>query len=258
MTARYELDNEIAIVTLDRPDRFNSIDASLSAALVEHLARAGGEARALVVTGQGRAFCAGADLSGFLEEYEEGAPDLARHLDEEFHPVVRALAECAVPTVAAVNGVAAGAGMGLALGCDLRVMAQSSYFTSAFTAIGLVPDSGSTWLLPHHVGTSVALEMAMTNRRMGAEEARERGLCVEVAPDGEAVTRALEHAGKLTDLPTDALVSTRRLILGSARLSFAEALEEEKKEQGRLGETAQHMEGVQAFLEKREPDFRKP
>ncbi|MGD2061938.1 MAG: enoyl-CoA hydratase-related protein [Acidimicrobiia bacterium] len=256
MTVEYELRDDVAQVTLNRPDRFNAVNAELSGTLVAALARAGSEARAVVLTGEGKAFCAGADLSGFAEEYEAGAPDLARHLDDEFHPVVHAIAECPVPTVAAINGVAAGAGMGIALGCDLRVMAESAYFTSAFTAIGLVPDSGSTWLLPHHAGTSIAMEMALTNRRMYAAEARERGLCVEMTSDETVVDKAMEYAGKLADLPTDALVTTRRLIMGSGGLSFVDALDREKREQGRLGQTAEHIEGVNAFLEKRTPDFR--
>lgn len=256
MSARYEIDGDVAVITLDRPERYNAIDAALSEALVEALDRAGRETRAAILTGAGRAFCSGADLSGFMDEYESGEPDLAKHLDEEFHPVVHAIGSCAVPTVAAVNGVAAGAGMGIALGCDIRLMAESAYFTSAFTAIGLTPDSGTTWLMPHHVGSSVALEMALTNRRMPASEAAERGLCVEVTADDEVVERALEYANKLADLPTDALVTTRRLVLGSSILSFGEGLEAEKKEQGRLGKTPEHHEGVMAFLEKRKPDFR--
>lgn len=256
MITKYDLDGDVAVVTLNRPDRFNAIDAELSAAVVEALGRAGDEARAVVLTGEGKAFCSGADLSGFTDEYESGEPDLATHLDEEFHPLVHAIGGCAVPVVAAVNGVAAGAGMGLALGCDLRVMAESAYLTSAFTAIGLAPDSGSTWLLPHHLGASLALEMTLTNRRMSATEAKERGLCAEVAPDGEVVTRALEYAKKLADLPTDALITTRRLIHGSATLTFLEGLEAEKREQGRLGKTAEHREGVTAFIEKRKPNFR--
>ena len=256
MTTKFDLDGDVAIVTLNRPDRFNAIDAGLSASLVADLARAGDEARAVVLTGEGKAFCSGADLSGFVDEYDEGGPDLARHLDDEFHPIVRAIAGCAVPVVAAVNGVAAGAGMGLALGCDLRVMADSAYLTSAFTAIGLVPDSGSTWLLPRHVGTSLAMEMALTNRRMAAAEALQRGLCVEVAPDGEVVERAVEYAMKLAALPTDALISTRRLVYGSSLLNLEDGLQAEQAEQGRLGKTAQHREGVMAFLEKRQPDFR--
>lgn len=256
MTTRYELDGDVAIVTLDRPERFNAIDAGLAASLVGDMERAGEEARAVVLTGEGKAFCSGADLSGFVDEYDEDGPDLARHLDEEFHPMAHAIGGSAVPVVAAVNGVAAGAGMGLALGCDIRVMAESAYLTSSFTAIGLVPDSGTTWLLPHHVGTSVAMEMALTNRRMPASEALERGLCVDVTPDDAVVAKAVEYARELADMPTDALVTTRRLIYGSSTLTFIEGLEAEKSEQGRLGRTAEHHEGVMAFLEKRNPDFR--
>lgn len=256
MSSRYQLSGDVAVITLDRPDRYNAIDAGLSESVIENLAAAGEEARAVVLTGAGKAFSSGADLSGFKDEYEDGAPDLAQHLDDEFHPLVHAITGCAVPTVAAVNGVAAGAGMGLALGCDLRVMAESAYFTSAFTAIGLTPDSGSTWLLPHHVGTSVALDMALTNRRMDAEEALARGLCVAVASGDEVVNEALRYAQNLAELPTDALITTRRLIHGSRRLTFLEALEAEKTEQGRLGRTPEHAEGVAAFLEKRKPEFR--
>ncbi len=258
MTVKYEVEGDVAVVTLNRPQRFNAIDAELSLDIVAALARAESQARAVVVTGEGKAFCSGADLSAFVDEYDEGRPDLAKHLDEVFHPLVTALSDCAVPTVAAVNGVAAGAGLGLALGCDLRVMATSAYLTSAFTAIGLAPDSGSTWLLPRHLGVSTALEMAMTNRRLPAEEALARGLCVEVTTDHGCVEKAVEYAARLADLPPDALVTTRRLIRGSGKFSFEEELEEEKREQARLGRTPEHREGVLAFLEKRDPDFRNP
>ncbi len=256
MTVKYQLSDDVAIVTLNRPDRFNSINAELSNDLVDALNKAGSEARAVVLTGEGKAFCAGADLSGFVDEYDKGGPDLGKHLDEEFHPVVHALSECAVPTVAAVNGAAAGAGMGLALGCDIRVMADSAYFTSAFTAIALAPDSGSTWLLPHHVGVSTALEMALTNRRMSAEEAVARGLAVESVGSDELIAKATEYATNLAGLATDALVTTRKLIRESGRLTFDEGLAREREEQTRLGKTPAHEEGVRAFLDKRKPDFK--
>ena len=258
MTIEYQLDGDVAVIAFNRPTSYNAINAQMAADFVGAMRGAWTEARAIVITGIGKAFCSGADLSGFQEEYERGEPDLGAHLESEFHPMVSALTESPLPTVAAINGVAAGAGMGLALGCDLRVMAQSAYLTSAFTAIGLAPDSGSTWLLPHHLGVSIALELALTNRRLGAEEALQRGLCAEVSGDGKATEAAIGYARSLADLSTDALVTARKLIRGAAAIPFAEALEKEKLEQGRLGRTPEHAEGVNAFLEKRKPDFRQP
>ena len=256
MSIDYQLDGDVAVITLNRPDRFNAIDAGLAAGTVDALDKAGGEARAVVLTGKGKAFCSGADLSQLTGDYETGGPDLAGLLNDVFHPMVNALANSKVPTVAAVNGVAAGAGLGIALGCDMRIMAESAFLTSSFTAIGLVPDSGTTWWLPRHVGVSKAIELTMTNKRVNAEEARSLGLCVEVVPDGEVVVRAVELAATLADMVPDSLVTTRRLIRDAAALSFGEALEAEQVEQGRLGKTSEHREGVAAFLEKRKPDFR--
>jgi 2-(1,2-epoxy-1,2-dihydrophenyl)acetyl-CoA isomerase len=256
MSIDYQLDGDVAVITLNRPDRFNAIDAGLAAGTVDALDKAGGEARAVVLTGKGKAFCSGADLSQLMGDYETGGPDLAGLLNDVFHPMVNALANSKVPTVAAVNGVAAGAGLGIALGCDMRIMAESAFLTSSFTAIGLVPDSGTTWWLPRHVGVSKAIELTMTNKRVNAEEARSLGLCVEVVPDGEVVVRAVELAATLADMVPDSLVTTRRLIRDAAALSFGEALEAEQVEQGRLGKTSEHREGVAAFLEKRKPDFR--
>ena len=176
--------------------------------------------------------------------------------DHELSEMVDALMDCDVPTVAAINGVAAGAGLGMALGCDLRVMAESAFLMSSFTAIGLVPDSGTTWWLPQMVGISKALELTMTNQRVSAPEAQSLGLCVEVTPDGEVVEKSIEIARRLADLVPDSLVTTRRLIREAAALPFPEALEAEKTEQGRLGSTPEHLEGMKAFLEKRKPNYR--
>ena len=167
MSVDYKLDDGIATITLNRPDRYNAIDRSLSEALLDSLQRAGSEGRAAIVTGAGKGFCSGADLADLKAGYDSGdGPDLARLLDDVFHPVVHALVDCTVPTVGALNGVVAGAGLGLALACDLRVMSHDAYLTSAFTAIGLVPDSGTTWWLTQHLGMSRALEITMTNRRV--------------------------------------------------------------------------------------------
>lgn len=256
MSVEYSKDGDVAVITLNRPNRFNAIEATLSTGLVEALDRAGHDARAAVITGKGKAFCSGADLADLESEYETGGPDLAEHLETVFHPMVDALVDCGVPTVAAINGVAAGAGMGLALACDLRVIAESAFLTSAFTAIGLTPDSGTTWWLPQMVGVSRALEITLTNRRISSEEALEIGLCVDVAPDAEVVEAALDVARSLADLVPDSLITTRRLIRQAAGRSFTEALSAEQTEQGRLGKTPEHAEGVRAFLEKRKPDFR--
>jgi 2-(1,2-epoxy-1,2-dihydrophenyl)acetyl-CoA isomerase len=212
----------------------------------------------VVLTGAGKAFCSGADLAMMKESYDRGQPDLGRYLDEIFHPLIHALVGCEVPTVAAVNGVAAGAGLGVALACDLRVMAESAYLTSAFTAIGLVPDSGTTWWLSHHVGVSKAIELALTNRRVGAAEAKDLGLVTETSADDGVVGKAIELAASLADMVPDSLVSTRRLIREASARGFEEALAAERAEQARLGDTPEHMEGVSAFMEKRAPDFRNP
>lgn len=258
MSVEYRREGDVALITLNRPDRFNAIEGTISTGLVEALGRAGVDARAAVITGAGRAFCAGADLAELEPEYEDGGPDLAEHLENLFHPIVGAIVDCAVPTVAAINGVAAGAGLGIALACDLRVMAESAFLTSAFTAIGLTPDSGTTWWLPQMVGVSRALELALTNRRVSADEATAMGLCQETTHDDEVLERAIETAANLADLVPDSLVTTRRLIREAASKSFSEALAAEQSEQGRLGKTVEHAEGVRAFLEKRKPDFRSP
>ena len=257
MSVDYVLEGDVAIITLNRPDRYNAIEATLGEGLISATDRAGDEARAIVLTGAGKAFCSGADLNELMSDYESGAgPDLALLLENVFHPALRALLDSKVPVIGAINGVAAGAGLGLALACDLRVMADDAFLTSAFTAIGLVPDSGTTWWLSHHLGVSRALEIAFTNRRVGAGEARELGLCLDVVPGDELLDRALSLAGQLADLVPDSLVTSRRLIRDASGLSLEEALRAEQAEQGRLGRTPEHREGVMAFIDKRKPDFR--
>jgi 2-(1,2-epoxy-1,2-dihydrophenyl)acetyl-CoA isomerase len=257
MSVDFDLAGDVAVIRMNRPDRFNAIEATLGHDLVEALTRAGETSRAAILTGAGRAFCAGADLNELRPHYEEGdGPDLAVLLDDVFHPALKAILDCRVPVVGALNGVAAGAGLGLALACDLRVMSEDAFLTSAFTAIGLVPDSGTTWWIPHHLGVSRAMELTLTNRRIGAEEARDLGLCVDVVPPDQLMSRATELAGQLAELVPDSLVSTRKLIRSAASSSLEQAMSAEQVEQGRLGKTPEHKEGVMAFLEKRKPNFR--
>lgn len=256
MSVSYELDGEVAVITLSRPERFNSVSADLSRQMVEALVRAGGESRAAVITGAGRAFCAGADLGDLLVDYETGGPDLARVIDDRFNPMVRALVKAEVPTVAAVNGVAAGAGLGLALACDLRVFSSSAYLLSAFIGLALIPDTGSTWLLVRHLGLSRAMELTFTNRRLAAAEAAGLGLGTVVDPS-DVLARAIGLARELTSGPTPAYVANRQILHGAAATSLEEALEVERATQGRLGTDPLHLEGMRAFIEKRVPDFRR-
>jgi 2-(1,2-epoxy-1,2-dihydrophenyl)acetyl-CoA isomerase len=256
MSVSYRLDGEVAVITLARPERFNSVSADLSRHLIGALARAGEESRAVVLTGEGKAFCAGADLADLMGEYERGGPDLARTIDERFNPMVRALFRAQVPTVAAINGAAAGAGVGLALACDLRVFSSAAYLLSAFIGLALIPDTGSTWLLVRHLGLSRAMELTTTNRRLSAEEAASLGLGPVVAPE-ELVPRAMAIANDLTSGPTGTYPVNRRMFYEAAASDLETALENERITQGLLGTDALHLEGMRAFVEKRKADFRR-
>ncbi|MGH8959059.1 MAG: enoyl-CoA hydratase/isomerase family protein [Acidimicrobiia bacterium] len=254
MAVHYQVDGDVAVITLSRPDRFNSVSAELASGLVSALDRAGDEARAAVLTGSGKAFCAGADLSDLMTEYESGGPDLSRVLAERFNPMATALFQARIPSVAAINGIAAGAGLALALGCDLRIMSSETYFLSAFIGLGLIPDTGSTWLLVHHLGLARALEFTTTNRRMAAAEAESLGLVRAVAP-AEVLTEATAQAAALAQGPAGAYVANRKILYGTTSLGFLDALEEERSVQGVLGVTPDHLEGMRAFLEKRPARF---
>ncbi len=254
MAVHYQLEAEVAVITLARPDRFNSVSAELSAGLIAALGRAGEEARAAIVTGSGKAFSAGADLSDLIAEYDASGPDLHRIIGERFNPVAEALFGARLPTIAAVNGVAAGAGMGIALACDIRLFAPQSYLLSAFIGLGLIPDTGLTWLLVKHLGLSRALEFTVSNRRMLADEAEELGLGRAV--EGDLMEEALKLGGELANGPKAAYVANREILWEATGRSFAEALEEERRVQGKLGVSPQHLEGMKAFLEKRPANFR--
>lgn len=258
MSVEYEVnDDDVAIVTLNRPQVFNSIDQSLADALVEALRRASTEARAAVVTGTGKAFCAGADLGDLLSEYEQAAPDLHETIRARFNPVVNAVLGADVPVIAAVNGVAAGAGMGLALACDIRLMSESAFFMSAFINVALVPDTGSAWFLPQMVGVGRAMEIAMSGRRVAAQEAQSLGLVTDVVAPEDLLTAALERAASLAAGPRRAYVETRRIIHAAAAQSVEHTIEREAVIQGELGASPAHREGMRAFVDKRPPDFRR-
>jgi 2-(1,2-epoxy-1,2-dihydrophenyl)acetyl-CoA isomerase len=254
MSVNYRMDGTVAVITLSRPEKFNSVSGDLSRRLVEAVSQAGAESRALILTGEGKAFCAGADLADLMADYETGGPDLASVINDRFNPMVQALVDVPVPTIAAINGVAAGAGLGLALACDLRVVSSEAFFLSAFIGLALIPDTGSTWMLVHHLGLARAIEFTATNRRMAADEIAHLGLG-RIAQPGDLLSASLMLAAELAAGPTPAYAATRRLLLGAAASNLSSALEAERVTQGELGRTALHLEGMRAFLEKRKPDF---
>jgi len=255
MSVSYRLEDDVAIVMLARPEKLNSVSAELSRGLIEAIARAASESRAMILTGEGKAFCAGADLADLMADYKTGGPDLAGVIDDRFNPVVQALVDAPIPTIAAINGVAAGAGLGLALACDLRVMSSEASLLSAFIGLALIPDTGSSWLLVHHLGLGRAIEFTMTNRRMAATEAATLGLA-RVAEPEDLMAHARMVAADLARGPTSAFLANRRILYGAAASNFSSALDAERVAQGELGKSEHHLEGMRAFLEKRTPDFR--
>ncbi len=257
MSVTYTLEGDVALIRLNRPDVFNSIDQAITEGVIDGIDRAGREARAVVLTGAGKAFCAGADLGELRREYAEaGGPDLLSVITNRFNPLVAAIVGSAVPTVAAVNGAAAGAGMGLALACDVRVMSNRAFFMSAFINVGLIPDSGSSWFLPAMVGVSRAMEIAMSGRRVDAEESRDLGLAAAISDPEDLIDDAMRTARGFADGPTVAYRSTRRILHAAASSSLQAILDEEARVQGELGALPTHEEGMAAFAEKRAPDFR--
>ena len=255
----YEEEGAIAVLTLNRPQSLNSFTRQMHRDLWAALDRveASQSVRALVLTGAGRGFCAGADLSEF--DFSEG-PNLARRADpgpvieQAFNPTTRRLTQVRVPTVCAVNGVAAGAGASVAMACDIAIAAPGASFIQAFSKIGLVPDSGATWFLPQRVGLARALALAMTGDKLGAADANAMGLIWDVQDDALAAAEAL--AQRLAAMPTRALVATRHLLRGAHTHTLDEQLDIERDAQSRLGFTHDYIEGVTAFLQKRAPRFK--
>lgn len=247
---------DVAVVTLNRPDKLNSFTRDMHRALVlalDHV-EAGG-ARALLLTGAGRGFCAGQDLAD-LDFTPGHATDLGELINTWFNPLVRRLQALPLPVVAAVNGTAAGAGANLALACDIVLAAKSASFIQAFVKIGLVPDSGGTWLLPKRLGMARALGLAMTGDKLGAEEAERWGLIWEAMDDPLLQEQAMALASHLASQPTRALAAIKQSMRASATSTLDEQLDLERDLQRDLGQSHDYSEGVNAFLEKRAPHFK--
>ena len=258
-TVLYATTGAVAHITLNRPQALNSFTRQMHQELWAALDQAEADAniRALVLTGAGRGFCAGADLADF--DFTPG-PDREQRadpgplIDETFNPTARRFQALRMPTVAAVNGVAAGAGSSLAMSCDIVVAAPAASFIQAFSKIGLIPDAGGTFLLAHRLGLARATALAMTGDKLSAAQAKEWGVVWEVAEDCVAAAEAL--AQRLAAMPTQALVRSRHLLRDARTSSFEALLQAERDAQSALAKTHDYFEGVTAFLEKRAPVFK--
>jgi len=255
-TIQYALTDAVARLTLDRPERLNSFNGAMHAEVRDAIGRVAKDgARVLVLSGAGRGFCAGQDLGDRQVAPGGARADLGDSIERNYKPLILSLQSLPVPTIAAVNGVAAGAGASLALACDLVIAARSASFIQAFSKLGLVPDSGATWFLPRLVGPARALGLAMLGERLSASDAAAWGLiwrCVEDAEFGAAVERL---AGELAVAPTQGLVRTREALQGAWTRTLAAQLDVERDFQRELGTTSDYAEGVAAFAEKRAPRF---
>lgn len=257
-TIAVESRDGVATITLNRPNVFNALNEALLLELRTALdsAHSDDSVGAVVVAGTGKAFSAGQDLRGFREDAVEHPETAVRQmLEERYIPVVKAISGMPKPLIAAVNGVAAGAGMSLALAADLRIAADSASFTLAFSRIALIPDAGANYFLPRLVGLSRALELAWTARRVSADEALAMGLVNQVVPAAELMDRAQEMAAALARGPRLALSLTKQAMQRGISAALEEVMELEAELQARASTSADFREGVQAFIEKREPQF---
>ena len=251
----YQSADGIARITLNRPDRLNSFTSAMHAELRDALARVASDstARVLLLTGAGRGFCAGQDLSDRAVA-PGGAPvDLGESIEKNYRPLILALRNLPMPVVCAVNGVAAGAGANIALACDIVIAARSASFIQAFCKIGLIPDSGGTYFLPRLLGTARAIGLAMLGDKLTAEQAEDWGLiwkCVDDAAFGSTVDGLLAQLAKA---PTKGLAAIKRALYANGALEDALTLERDLQRE--LGYSADYREGVDAFLNKRPPDF---
>ncbi|PWE33076.1 2-(1,2-epoxy-1,2-dihydrophenyl)acetyl-CoA isomerase [Maritimibacter sp. 55A14] len=247
-TIRYSLRDDIAIVTFRRPEVMNALNTQMRAELTHAVKSAGEEARVLVLTGKGRAFCSGQDLG---DRAAVSNIDLERVLREEYEPLLREITDCPIPTISAVNGAAAGAGANLALAADVVIAAESASFLQAFARIGLIPDAGGTYWLPRQVGLARAMGAALFAEPVSARQAAEWGMIWEAVPDADFEAHWYARAAQLAQGPTAAYARIKQAMRASFANDLEAQLDLEAHLQGEAGRTRDFKEGVLAFLEKR-------
>jgi 2-(1,2-epoxy-1,2-dihydrophenyl)acetyl-CoA isomerase len=257
-TIDVRVEDSVAEITLNRPDRLNAwtdqLGSELRKALLEDAADP--SVRAVLITGAGRGFSSGADVKEMLEQGARGErPDVGTMLRERYHPIIKGIRELPKPVIAAVNGPAVGIGCSLALACDLIWAGESAIFGLAFVNIGLVPDGGSTLLVPVAVGKARALEMALLGEPVSAEDALDWGLINRVVPDGDLMDDARALARRVAKGPTRSYAQSKRALNNSLMKIMDEQLDLEAQIQGEMTQSADFLEGISAFVEKREPNF---
>ncbi|WP_308916804.1 enoyl-CoA hydratase-related protein [Jannaschia sp. LMIT008] len=251
-TIRLGVRDGVAVLTLNRPDLMNALNTQMRAEILHAMGDVQDRARVLVMTGEGRAFCSGQDLG---DRANLASMNMERVLRDEYEPMLRAIFDSAIPTIAAVNGPAAGAGANLALAADVVIAAESAVFLQAFTRIGLIPDAGGTYWLPRQVGAARAMGAALFAEPVPARQAADWGMIWEAVPDADFPAHWAERAAHLANGPTAAYRNVKRAIRGSFDHTLDEQLTFEAKLQGEVGRTRDFQEGVLAFLEKRAATF---
>ena len=251
----YGLEDGVATITLNRPDRLNSFNPDMHLALRAALERAAKEARAVLLTGAGRGFCAGQDLSDRSVAADEAPPDIGASIDLYYKPLILQIKRLPMPVVCAVNGVAAGAGVSVALACDMVFAAKSASFIQAFSKIGLIPDSGGTWFLPRLIGDARAMALALTGDKLPAETAAEWGLIWKCVADEDLLAQAAAVAKQFAAGPTRAYARIKESIQAAATNTLETQLGIERDFMAELGRSKDYREGVAAFMAKRAPNF---
>ena len=251
----YSVENNVARIVLNRPEKFNSFNREMALQLQSALDKAGNDksVRAIFITGEGKAFCAGQDLA---EAMDPNGPGIRRIVAEHYNPIVRKLRNLEKPVVCGVNGVAAGAGANLAFACDVVIASAGASFIQAFSKIGLVPDSGGTFMLPRLIGMQRASALMMLGDKISAPDALSMGMLYKVCEEGKLIEEGLQIANTLSQMPTRGIWLTKQLLNESMSNSLEEQLRREEELQAAAGETSDYKEGVQSFLEKRKPVFK--